>query len=89
MWGGGELNKDSFSVLSHLLVDDFGVDTAVIHREAMLLDLGLDSLTLMEFIFAAEDAFAMRIPEEKMDPAQVGLTLGAICLVIESMKPTE
>jgi acyl carrier protein len=82
------MNKDPFSVLSHLLIDDFGIDPAVIHRDVVLSDLGLDSLTLMEFIFAAEDAFAMRIPEEKMDPNQVGLTLGAICLVIESMKPT-
>jgi len=82
-----DLDKDPFSVLSHLLVDDFGVDPAVIHRDVVLSDLGLDSLPLMEFIFAAEDAFAMRIPEEILDPNQVGLTLGAICQVIESMKP--
>lgn len=82
------MNKDPFSVLSHLLIDDFGIDPVVIHRDVVLSDLGLDSLTLMEFIFAAEDAFAIRIPEDMMDPNPVGLTLGAICLVIESMKPT-
>jgi len=81
------LTKDPFGVLSQLLVDDFGVDPAIIHRDVVLSEIGLDSLTLMEFIFAAEDAFGMRIPEEKMDPTQAGLTLGAICLVIESMKP--
>ena len=81
------LNQDPFSVLSQLLVDDFGVDPSVIHQDVVLADLGLDSLTLMEFIFAAEDAFGRRIPEEKMDPTQVGLTLGAICQAIESTKP--
>jgi acyl carrier protein len=80
------LDKDPFDVLSQLLVDQFGVDPAIIHRDVALADLGLDSLTLMEFIFAAEDAFSLRIPEEKMDPTQAGLTLGAICQVIESMK---
>jgi acyl carrier protein len=80
------LDKDPFSVLSQLLVDQFGVDPAIIHREVALADLGLDSLTLMEFIFAAEDAFSLRIPEEKMDPTQADLTLDAICKVIESMK---
>ncbi len=80
------MDKDPFSVLSQLLVDQFGVDPAIIHREVALADLGLDSLTLMEFIFAAEDAFSLRIPEEKMDPTQADLTLDAICKIIESMK---
>jgi acyl carrier protein len=80
------LDKDPFSVLSQLLVEQFGVDASLIQRDMPLAELGLDSLTLMEFIFAAEDAFALRIPEEKMDPNQAGLTLDAICQAIESMK---
>ena len=81
-----ELNKDTFTLLSELLVDQFGVDASIIHPEVKLSDLGLDSLSLMEFIFAAEDAFSLRIPEEKMDPRQADLTLGSICVVIDSMK---
>ena len=80
------MDKDPFSVLSQLLVEQFGVDASLIQRDMPLAELGLDSLTLMEFIFAAEDAFALRIPEEKMDPNQAGLTLDAICQAIESMK---
>ena len=37
--------------------------------------LGLDSLALMEFVFAVEDRFQTRIPEERLDPRQAGLTL--------------
>lgn len=80
------MNKDTFTLLSELLVDQFGVDASIIHPEVKLSDLGLDSLSLMEFIFAAEDAFSLRIPEEKMDPHQADLTLGSICVVIDSMK---
>jgi len=39
----------------------------------------------MEFIFAAEDAFSLRIPEDKLDPTQAGLTLGEICKVIDGL----
>jgi acyl carrier protein len=80
------LQKEPFDVLAELLTSQFGVDASLIKREAVLTELGLDSLTLMEFIFAAEDAFGLRIPEEKMDPTQAGLTLGAICDVIIEMK---
>lgn len=80
------LDKDPYSTLSQLLVEQFGVDPALIQRDMAVADLGLDSLTLMEFIFAAEDAFSLRIPEEKLDPNQAGLTLDVICKAIESMK---
>lgn len=80
------MDKDPFEILAELLTSQFGVDASLIRREAVLTELGLDSLTLMEFIFAAEDAFGLRIPEEKMDPTQVGLTLGQICDVITDMK---
>jgi len=37
----------------------------------------------MEFIFAAEDHFALRLPEEKLDPRQAGLTLGEVAAAID------
>ena len=80
------MQKAPFDVLSELLVEQFGVDASIIHQDAVLTELGLDSLTLMEFIFAAEDAMNLRIPEEKMDLTQAGLTLGQICDVISDMK---
>jgi len=45
-------------------------------------DLGLDSLALMEFVFAIEDAFQLRIPEERLDPRQGGITLQHLAGVI-------
>ncbi|MEY2621943.1 MAG: hypothetical protein RIT26_1763 [Pseudomonadota bacterium] len=79
--------KPSFEVLRELLTQQFGVDPALIQPDVAIVDLGLDSLTLMEFIFAAEDAVSLRIPEEKLNPQQAGLTLGAISQVIDSMRP--
>ena len=80
------MNTETYTVLSSLLVDKFSVDPTKVSREATFLDLGLDSLTLMEFVFAAEDAFSIRIPEDQIDPNLAGLTLDDICQVIEKMK---
>ncbi len=80
------MNTETYTVLSSLLVDKFSVDPTKVSREATFLDLGLDSLTLMEFVFAAEDAFSIRIPEDQIDPNLAGLTLDDICQVIDKMK---
>ena len=37
----------------------------------------------MEFVFAVEDAFHLRIPEDKLDPREAGITLQRLCEVIE------
>jgi len=73
-------------LLSKLLQEKFDVDPAIIHDQALVSELGLDSLTLMEFIFAAEDALGVRIPEEALDPTQEGLTLGKFCTIIDRVK---
>jgi len=76
----------SFDILKDLLINQFGVDAQIIEPGVAVADMGLDSLSLMEFIFAAEDAFSLRIPEDKLNPQQANLTLGAICQVIDGMR---
>ncbi len=78
--------KSTFETLKRLLVDLYDVDPKTISPDVAVAELGLDSLALMEFIFAAEDAFSLRVPEDKLDPHQAGLTLGAICNVIDDMR---
>jgi acyl carrier protein len=48
-----------------------------------LEQLGLDSLALMEFVFAVEDRFDVRIPEERLDPRQAGVTLEQLARLID------
>ena len=76
----------SFDILKDLLINQFGVDAQIIEPGVAVADMGLDSLTLMEFIFAAEDHFGLRIPEEKFDPRQAGLTLCQVAAAIEVEK---
>ncbi|MDD0811081.1 phosphopantetheine-binding protein [Curvibacter sp. RS43] len=76
------MTPDIDQTIAQILVDKFHLDAALIRPDAALEDLGLDSLTLMEFVFAIEDAFNLRIPEERLDPRQGGITLSHLAEVI-------
>ena len=52
-------------------------------RKPTLDQLGLDSLALMEFVFAVEDRFDVRIPEERLDPRQAGVTLEQLATLLD------
>lgn len=67
--------NDLFTRAAEILETKFDVDPALIRPETTLDQLGLDSLALMEFVFEVEDRFGVRIPQEKLDPKQAGVTL--------------
>ena len=74
----------TFEAIAGILVDSFQVDRALVSPEANLESLGLDSLALMEFVFAAEDRFGIRIPEDRLDPRQAGVTLQTLAGLIDA-----
>ena len=69
------MTPSTFDAVSAVLVDQFRVDAATVQPQVALDQLGLDSLALMEFVFAVEDRFDVRIPEDRLDPRQAGVTL--------------
>jgi acyl carrier protein len=69
------MNTDIYDEIAQVLTSKFQVDPARVQPDATLESLGLDSLTLMEFVFALEDHFSVRVPEDKLDPRQAGVTL--------------
>ncbi len=73
----------TYDAIAEVLVDAFKIEPARISPYAALESLGLDSLALMEFVFAVEDRFDVRIPEERLDPTQAGVTLGALAGLID------
>ncbi|SEA41796.1 acyl carrier protein [Variovorax sp. YR216] len=81
------MSSPTFETISTILENDFQVARADIQPDRPLVELGLDSLALMEFVFAVEDAFHLRIPEDKLDPREAGITLRRMCEVIEQAPP--
>jgi acyl carrier protein len=76
----------TFGRIIGILENDFQLERDALKPDAALADLGLDSLALMEFVFAVEDAFELRIPEERLNPREAGITLQRLCDVIDEMK---
>ena len=73
----------TFDAIASVLVDQFKVDPERIAADTALESLGLDSLALMEFVFAVEDRFDVRIPEDRLDPRQAGVTLAQIASLLD------
>jgi acyl carrier protein len=77
------MNASLFDEIARILTTQFAVDPAAIRPQTTLEQLGLDSLTLMEFVFAVEDRFSVRVPEERLDPRHAGITLEHLAQVLE------
>ena len=77
------MTRPTFAAISSVLVEKFKVDAAKIEPATTLDQLGLDSLALMEFVFAVEDRFDVRIPEDRLDPRQAGVTLAHLARLLD------
>lgn len=80
------MHTDTYTALCSVLEQKFHVDPARLSPSICLEEIGLDSLSLMEFVFNVEDAFHLRIPEDLLDPRQGGITLQHVCEVIEGLQ---
>jgi acyl carrier protein len=75
--------------LSTILIDQYQIEAQLIEPTSTLVSLGLDSLTMMEFVFSAEDAFELRIPEDRLGDSLSEITLQGICDAIDQLKKGE
>lgn len=50
-----------------LLADKLSLETAKLGPEAVLTELGVDSLAVVEFIFHVEDEFKISVPDAQMN----------------------
>ena len=77
------MNTELFDDVVRILRDKFQVDSANLRPDTTLESLGLDSLTLMDFVFAVEDQYSVRVPEDKLDPRQSGITLAHLVQLLD------
>ncbi|MDE2081482.1 MAG: acyl carrier protein [Burkholderiales bacterium] len=75
--------SSTFDTVASVLHTQFNVPREQLTPQTTLPALGLDSLALMEFVFAVEDRFSLRIPEERLDPRQAELTLADVCAALD------
>jgi acyl carrier protein len=57
--------KDTFSKIQSMLAKEYGLPIERLGPEQALADLGIDSLTTIEFMFKLEDEFSISLSEER------------------------
>ena len=71
-----------------IIAEQAVLDVADVHLDASLDSLGIDSLGLVESIFAIEEAFDISVPFNANDPAQSAFdisSVGAIVMAVEGL----
>lgn len=69
-------NLDHLAVLSAFLHRTQNIDPALVTPEALLEDLRVDSLLLLELLFEFEDRLGVSIPKGVSQPRTIGDVLG-------------
>ena len=71
--------------LRALLARDFEVPVERLEREALLEDLEIDSLRLIEIVFSVEEAFGIAVPAEQAELRTRLRTFGDLVDYIDSL----
>ena len=57
----------SLEELQDLIQEKYGLDPAALDPHASMRDKGMDSLALVEFVFAVEDHFKISLPDRDVN----------------------
>ncbi len=58
---------NTLQTIQHMLVEQFELNSEEITPDAQLETLGLDSLSIIEFMFNLEDKFHIKLPDERVE----------------------
>lgn len=72
----------SLPEIQDLIHKKYGVDPAALDANTSLRGHGIDSLTLVEFLFAVEDHYRISIPEKYSEVD----TLAALALAVDEIR---
>ena len=71
--------------LTKMLADDFGVPRDKLQADATLESLDIDSLRLIEIVFAVEEQFKVAMPQDQGEIRTRVKTLGDLAALIEEL----
>jgi len=70
-----------------IIAEQAVLEVADVRPEATLLDLGIDSLGLVEAIFAIEEAFDITVPFNASDPSQnAGFDISTVAAIVTAVE---
>lgn len=77
---------DSIGLIRDFLQDRLGVTPERVVPDAMLADLGVDSLMMLELMFEFEDRFGIKLSSDMQTPKTVGAMVALMDRLIEQQK---
>lgn len=69
-----------------IIADQAVLDPSDIKMEATLEDLGIDSLGLVESIFAIEEAFDIQVPFNANDPSESDFDISSVAAIVTAVE---
>ena len=69
-----------------IIADQAIVETSDVNDESTLEDLGIDSLGLVESIFAIEEAFEIQVPFNANQPDESSFDLSSVATIIQGIE---
>jgi acyl carrier protein len=76
----------SIELIRNFLNARLGIEHAKVVPEALLTELGVDSLMMLELVFEFEDQFGIKLPEDLKSPRTVGEIATLMDRLITSQK---
>ncbi len=86
MDGAAEFKTSVADQVRAILAEKAMLDLADVTLEARLADLGLDSLGLVESLFAIEEAFDISVPFNANDPSQNRFDVSTVAALIAGVE---
>jgi len=80
------MQKSVADRIMDLIADKAMLDRSQVSPEASLADLGLDSLLVVELIFAIEEAFGIEVPFNANDPENSEFDVKTVASVAASVE---
>jgi acyl carrier protein len=75
---------DTLETLRAMLIEEFNLDPARVHPDTELTSLGIDSLSVIEFLFTLEDKFDIVLPDHRTVDGEAVKTLRDIATELDA-----
>lgn len=69
-----------------ILAEQAVLDRSEVSADATLKDLGIDSLGLVEAIFAIEEAFDIEVPFNANDPGETEFDISTVATMVQAVE---
>jgi len=77
---------DSLQTIQRMMVDQFDLKLEDLSPDAQLESLGLDSLSVIEFMFHLEDELKIKLPDERVEIKTIGDVANVVDKIIAKQK---